>query len=371
MTAPPPDATARDGGAPGTRAAPRPPRVAVVVLTWQAARFVDGCFGSLRRMDREGLDVEVICVDNASPDGTARLVRERHPEVTLVETGANLGFAGGNDAGIRLALERGADFVYLLNPDTEVDPGFLREAVAVAEGRPDAGAVQSLLLLASDPGLVNTAGNEIHFLGFGYCGRFRQPAAAVPPEPREVAFGSGAATLYRAAALREVGLLDEVLFLYHEDLDLGWRLRLAGWRNLVAPRSRVRHHYEFSRSPRKYYFMERNRWLVLMKNVRVRNLLLLAPVLLLAEVGLLLLAALSGWLPHKLRAVRDALRPSALRHVRAERRRIAALRRASDAEVFALFTPVVDFEGAAPAWLQRAANLVTRATWALIKSFVR
>ncbi len=346
------------------------PRVAVVVLTFNAAPFLEGCFGSLRRLDRDDLDVEILAVDNASSDGTARLVRERYPEVTVIETGANLGFAGGNNAGIRRALERGADFVYLLNPDTEVEPGFLREAVAVAERRPDAGAVQSLLLLASEPGLVNTAGNEIHFLGFGYCGGYRQPVSSVLAEPREIAFASGASVLYRASALRQVGLFDELLFLYHEDLDLGWRLRLAGWRNLVAPRSVVRHHYEFSRSPRKYYFMERNRYLVLMKNVRLRSLILLAPFLLLAEAGLLLLAALGGWLPDKLRADRDALRPSALRHVRAERRRIAVLRRASDAEVFALFTPVVDFEGAAPRWLQRLANQFLSLAWKLLRPLI-
>lgn len=356
-------------GSPAARRA-GPLRAAVVVLTYQSARFVDGCFGSLRRMDRAGLEVEVLAVDNASPDGTAGLVRERFPEVRVVETGSNLGFAGGNDVGIRLALERGCDFVYLLNPDTEVEPGFLREAVAVAEARPDAGAVQSLLLLGAEPGLVNTAGNEIHFLGFGYCGSYRRPASSIPREPREIAFASGASSLYRAAALREVGLLDEALFLYHEDLDLGWRLRLAGWRNLLAPRSVVRHHYEFSRSQRKHYFLERNRYLVLMKNVRLRNLALLAPFLLAAEVGLLLLATLSGWLPQKLRADRDAFRPSSLRRVREERRKVAALRRASDREVFALFTPVVDFEGAAPGWLQALANRCLSLAWKVLRPLI-
>lgn len=355
--------------APGAPAPPRP-RVSVVVLTFDAARFVEGCFSSLRRLERDGLEVEVLAVDNASSDATPRLIRERYPEVAVLESASNLGFAGGNDVGIRLALEHGADYVYLLNPDTEVEPGFLREAVAVAERRPDAGAVQSLLLLASEPGLVNSAGNEIHFLGFGYCGSYRRPVQTVLPDPREIAFASGASTLYRASALREVGLLDEALFLYHEDLDLGWRLRLAGWRNFLAPRSVVRHHYEFSRSPRKYYFMERNRYLVLLKNVRLRNLLLLAPLLLLAEMGILLLAAAAGWLPEKLRADRDALRPSALRHVRAERRRIAALRRTSDAEVFALFTPVVDFEGAAPAWLQRLANRSLALAWKALRPLI-
>ena len=357
-------------------AAPSPPgrtRVAVVVLTLDAARWLPGCFGSLRAARRASpeIDLDLIAVDNGSRDGTAGLLRTGWPEVTVVETGENLGYAGGNDVGLRLALERGAEHVFLLNPDTEVDPGFLSEALAVARARPDAGAIQSLILLAGERGLVNTSGNEIHFLGFGCCGGYRSPAAAVPPGPREIAFASGAAVLYRASALREVGLLDEALFLYQEDLDLGWRLRLAGHPNLVAPRSVVFHHYEFSRSPRKYYFLERNRWWVLLKNVRARNLLLLLPFLLAAEAGLHLLAAASGWLPQKLRADVDALRPGALRRVLSERRRIAALRTVSDREIFRLFTPAVDFEGAASAWFTRPANALLRAAWAVLRPLVR
>jgi GT2 family glycosyltransferase len=355
-------------------APPAPPtRVAVVVLTFDSARWLEGCLGSLRaaRAASPGIDLDLIVVDNASRDGTPARIRAGWPEATLLESGGNLGFAGGNNLGMRLALERGAEFVYLLNPDTEVDPAFLSEALAVAWAEPGAGAVQSLLLLGREPGRINTAGNQIHFLGFGYCGSYRRPLPEAPPAPREIAFASGAGVLYRAEALRQVGLLDEALFLYQEDQDLGWRLRLAGYPNLVAPRSVVIHHYEFTRRQQKYYYLERNRYWVLGKNLRLRNLLLLFPFLLAAELGLLALAAASGWLPQKLRADRDAFRPSALRRVRADRRRIAALRKVSDREIFRLFTPVVDFEGAASAWFTGAANTVLRLVWAGLRPLIR
>src|SRR6266545_3222105 len=108
------------------------PRVTVVVLTYNSAADVDACFGSLAAARLGG--AEVVVVDNASTDGTAAAVRERHPWATVIDSGANLGFAAGNDVGIRRALGSGAEWIYLLNPDTDVDPGFLEEALADSRG---------------------------------------------------------------------------------------------------------------------------------------------------------------------------------------------------------------------------------------------
>jgi GT2 family glycosyltransferase len=341
------------------------------VVTYEAERFVEACFGSLRRIDAPGADVEVIAVDNGSRDGTVRLLRERFPEVTVLANDRNLGFAGGNNAGIRRALERGADFVYLLNPDTEVTPGFLREALSVAREHPEAGQVQSLLLLAAERNLVNTAGNAIHFLGLGYCGRFREPASSVPDAPAEIAFASGAGVLLRARTLRESGLFDEALFLYQEDLDLGWRMRLAGWTALLAPRSVVFHEYAFSRNPEKYYFLERNRALVLLKNLRVRNLVLLSPALVAGEVGLSAVALRGGWFRQKVRAWGHLLTPAAWRHVRAGRAAQRSIRRVEDAEIVRLWSGDVVFEGLAGSWLEGLANPAMRLAWRALRPLLR
>jgi GT2 family glycosyltransferase len=352
-------------------ALPDRPRLAVVVVTYESEEFLHDCFGSLRRAITTGFDLEVIAVDNGSRDATVRGIRERFPEVTVVENGRNLGFAAGNNVGIRLALEHRADFVYLLNPDTEVSPGFLLEALAVARERPDAGAVQSLLLLARERDLVNTAGNAIQFLGLGYCTHFRQPATSVPDASAEIAFASGAAVLLRAQALHEAGLFDEELFLYQEDLDLGWRMRLAGWTSLLAPRSIVFHKYEFSRNPEKYYLLERNRALVLLKNLRLRNLLLLAPPLLAGEVGLAAMALRGGWFRQKARAWGHLLTPAAWRHICAGRAVQRSIRRVEDAEIARLWTGEVVFEGLAGPWLDRIANPAMRVVWRLLRPLVR
>lgn len=343
----------------------------MIVVTFNSERYVDACFESLRRAKRSGIDLRILAVDNGSRDGTVARIRERHPEVAVVENGANLGFAGGNNVGIERALGEGAEFVYLLNPDAEVTPAFLEEALAVLERRPGVGAVQSLLLLSSDPGRINTAGNVIHFLGFGYCGLYLRPRGSAPAEPVAIAFASGAASLFRAEALRAAGLFDPELFLYHEDLDLSWRIRLAGWDVLLAPRSVVFHAYEFSRNPSKFFLMERNRYLVLLKNAAPRTLLLLAPFLLASEVGLLATAAASGWLPQKLRAMAHLLSPRAWRHIARERPRVAAMRRRTDADVFALHRSDISFEGIDSPFVRRVANPLMGLAWRMIRPAIR
>lgn len=341
--------------------------MAVVVLTWNAERHLDACLGSLARLDAAGLDVSVLVVDNGSTDGTVAAVRARFPAVEVLENGRNLGFAGGNDAGIEVALARGADWIYLLNPDTDVDPAFLAEAVAVGQADPATAAVQSLLLLHPERDLVNTAGNQVHFLGFGHCGGFRAARASVGDAPHEIPFASGAAVLLRAEALRQVGLLDPLLFLYQEDQDLGLRLRLAGWRARLAPRSLVWHHYAFSRNPEKYFWLERNRYLVLLKNLRLRSLVVLAAPLLLAELAMLGLALTGGWLGQKLRADAALLSPRTWSHLGAERARLGALRRVSDAELARWFTPALEFEGLAGGWLPRLLRAPMAVAWRLLR----
>ncbi len=340
-------------------------RVAVVIVSYESSRDIGACLSSLESL--HGPTTDVIVVDNASRDGTAALVREQFPWVKLIESSTNLGFAGGNNTGIGVALDSGAEYVYLLNPDAFVDPAFLEEALAVAERDRRVAAIQSLILLSSQRDAVNTAGNEIHFLGFGYCGRFGTERSAVPTEPSEIAYASGAGVLLRAAALRQVGAFDEALFLYHEDLDLGWRLRLAGWRNVLAPRSVVWHRYEFSRNTGKYFYMERNRYLVLGKNLSLRSLALLAPFLLAGELGVLAIAAFAGWLPEKLRANRELLLKRTWEHVRAERARIASLRTVGDRDVTSIFTHRIAFDGVPGGALAALLAPVMRVSWQIVQ----
>lgn len=345
-------------------------RVAVVIVTYNSTRFLEDCFGSLSSMTKDGLEAEIIVIDNDSQDGSAEKVAA-WPFVTVVKSRENKGFAGGNNVIIRHALEAGADYVYLLNHDTEVTPGFLVEAVEAAEADANVGSVQSLILLSPDKDRINSTGNAIHFLGFGYCRDYRRAVATwTRPENPEIAYASGAGVLYRAAALREVGLLDEELFMYHEDLDLGWRLRLAGYRNVLAPSSVIYHKYEFSRSIKKYFWMERNRYVVLFKNARLWTLLLLAPFLLASEIALFLISLVRGWWREKLKVYAYFFSARVWKRIAQERAAAKKLRKASDREIARLFTSTIGYQEVASPFVTFVANPLMALTWAVLRFLV-
>lgn len=346
-------------------------KVAVIVLTYNSSKYLDGCFGTLARMDRTGLDVEVVAVDNGSTDGTRDMIRKNWPDVRVVDSGGNIGFAAGNNLAMREALESGSDCVFLLNHDTEVDPGFLREAVRAMESDPKIASVQSLLLLHPERDLVNSTGNAIHFLGFGYCMDYRKNVGDIDREKvRDIAYASGAAVLYRADALREAGLFDDSLFMYHEDLDLGWRLRLCGYRNVLAPKSVVYHKYEFSRSIGKYYYMERNRYIVLLKNMRLWTFAVLAPGLVLAETALMFSAFRGGWWRKKLRALTYFLDPRPWRRILKERDHVERIRKVSDREIARVLTPVIRDQESTSLFAHFIANPLMEGAWKLTRLII-
>lgn len=208
------------------------PRIDVVVLNWNGWQDTIGCLESLQRQDYP--HVNVLVIDNGSTDGSVDHIRSAMPTVELVRTGANLGFGGGCNAGIRLALARGADYVWLINSDAVVDPGALSALVRRAGQDPMLGAVGSVLYEAEPPDRVQLWGGGSVNL---WLGRSRH---RLSPGPLD--FISGASVLLRRAALDGVGLFDEAnFFMYWEDTDLGFRMRRAGWRLAVAEDSRVWH----------------------------------------------------------------------------------------------------------------------------------
>jgi GT2 family glycosyltransferase len=354
------------------------PRVAVVTVLYRCEKFMHGMVESIAAVDYPRERLELHLVDNGAGDGSLAAARreierlgDRMPAVQIHEPGSNLGFAAANNLALRAAIERGVDYAFLLNPDATFEPAALQEVVAVAQSAADVGSVQSLLVLGGDPEVVNTSGNQIHFLGFGYVGGYLGARAAVPAGPRDIAFSSGACVLVPVPVLEQVGLFDETLWLYHEDLELGWRIRLAGRRNLVAPSSVCRHHYEFSRAKSKWYWMERNRWIVVLKNYRLATILLLLPAMVAADVGLLLMAAKAGWLGAKVRSLLWFARPSSWLTLWRGRRAIAEIRRVPDRELLRHFTAVIDYPDFRSPIVTKVIEPVWKVMLAILRRLVR
>lgn len=308
--------------------------VAVVVVCHNSAAVVPAMLAALE--PQLTADDEVLVIDNASVDGTADAVRAASAAARVIETGANLGFAGGCARG---AGETTAPLLFFLNPDATPAHGCVEALRAAAAQRPAWGAWQALVTLPGDDE-VNTAGNPVHFLGFAWAGGHDEPVARVGVRPREVASASGAALVVRREAWDAVGGFDARYFMYGEDVDLSLRLRLAGWEIGLVPTARVTHDYEFAKGAYKWFYLERNRWWTILGAYPARLLLLLAPALGAFELALLAAAWRGGWLRAKLHAVGAVLR--ALPMLRARRRAIQARRSVSDAAFAAALSDALD-----------------------------
>jgi GT2 family glycosyltransferase len=229
----------REGGTfedpkPLTQGEPVRPLVYVILLNWHGWRDTIGCLRSLEALDYP--NCRVVVIDNGSTDESVARIRDAFPDISLIETGKNLGFAGGNNVGIRYALERGAEYVWLLNTDTAVDPHALSAMVEAGETDPKIGAVGSVLYHMDEPDQVQAWGGGRVRLWWGVPRLITEPVSG-----GSVPFIIGASLLIKSEAMREVGLLDEDFFMYWEDIEFSFRLRKVGWKTTVATNSRIRH----------------------------------------------------------------------------------------------------------------------------------
>jgi N-acetylglucosaminyl-diphospho-decaprenol L-rhamnosyltransferase len=337
------------------------PSLSVVVVTHDSRDALAATLPALFEQLRDG--DQLIIVDNASSDGTADAARDLAPNAIVIETGANLGFAAACNRGAEAAA---GELLCLLNPDAVPQPGW-REAIE----RPlvdDRGWAAWQALVTADGGqTINTLGGLVHFTGIAWAGGAGQPveSAAQTAEP---GFVSGACLAIPRSTYAEAGALPEDFFLYHEDVDLSLRLRLAGGTLGVEPAARVDHDYEFAKGAHKWRYLERNRWATLVRTYPASLLALLAPALLATELALVAVAAAGGWLPQKLRAWGETL--TALPRLLRERREIQA-RRAVDAGEFAhALTAELDSPFLGAAGRSRALGLVLRAYWAVVTAIL-
>jgi GT2 family glycosyltransferase/glycosyltransferase involved in cell wall biosynthesis len=259
------------------------PLVSVIVVNYRGAADTIACLRALA----EELDyphLELICVDNASPGDDAARIRAAAPHVTVIEAGSNLGFAGGCNLGARRA--RGS-VLALLNNDARPHRDWARAAVDVLITEPTVAAVASKVLDWEGTG-TDFVDAGLAWFGMGYKRHAGSPLADVPPAEHEVGkdvlFATGSAMFVRAGVFAELGGFDERFFMFYEDVDLGWRLNLRGWRVRYAPDSVAyhRHHGTMSEvdteeSGRETFLLERNALAALYKNLSAETLAKVLP----------------------------------------------------------------------------------------------
>lgn len=281
---------------------PKRPLVAIVVVGCNEKGIVGDCLRSLRTLDHAPL--LVIYVDNDSSDGTLDQVHTEFPEVIAFPSGGNLGYCGGNNAGLARALDAGADFVLILNPDTVVcNPRFITELVEYMHAHPEVGKVGPKVYLREHGVVQNTilpwpsiAGSFFSVLRKLLPGQ-RTPDSASLTSPTAVPALNGCCVLVRAEALQDVGLYDASFWCYVDEVDWDWQARQAGWQRHYIPIESIVHlqkkdGYDFA--SRTNYYMKRNTALWYAKNGKLLSMFAWMAITLMIAAGRAASAPLLG-----------------------------------------------------------------------------
>lgn len=213
-------------------------KVTVVIPNYNGIKFLEGCLDSVLNQEPETPEYEVLVVDNGSADESVEFLRERYPGVKVETLSENTGFCHAVNVGIRLSA---SPYVILLNNDTKVKEGFIRNLYCSIENRPKAFSVSAMMLMWDKPELVDDAGDRYCALGWAYA-RGKGKPAKLYDRPCEIFSSCGGAAIYRKSVFDEIGYFDETHFAYLEDLDIGYRARIYGYRNYYEPAARVIHY---------------------------------------------------------------------------------------------------------------------------------
>ena len=231
------------------------PLVSVIVLNYNAGELLLNCIESIKKSAYKNL--EIIVVDNISTDKSQETCKEKYPDIKLIQNNENFGYCEGNNIGIRKA--RG-DFIMILNPDTIVEPNCIKELIFAHEKLGE-GLYQPKILSLNEKQVLQSTGNMLHIFGFGFAKDKGRKDGEGDEEIKKIGYASGTCLFTSRNVLDKVGLLDSFLFLYHDDLDLGWRASQIGINSYYVPKSKIYHveSYSLKWSAKKFYWLERNR----------------------------------------------------------------------------------------------------------------
>jgi len=356
-------------------------RLGIIIVTYQSERHLGPLLRSLAATTDRARTV-IWVFDNASTDGTTTVFERENQALglsaRLVRGESNLGFArANNEAFAQMQTETPCDVVVLLNPDTVVHEGWWQPLLAALEA-PQVGTAVPLLLMPD--GTINARGNGLHFLGIGFVQGFGEAPSPASQSNDSFFFGSGAALAFRPATLETAnaklgltGIFWEDLFLYAEDTDLGWRMRLAGFDNRLVTASQVTHDYQFwtpseDTTGERLFWIERNRYLLLISNFKWPTLILLLPWIIDSEIAL----SLGVWklYPHRLRlwkAVAAYLRSP---EFWSRRRRLQAGRTTCDRDILRAMTGSIRHGARAFGFFDRCLDLALRCSHRILCTIV-
>ncbi len=275
----------------------------IIVLNYNAGNLLLDCIDSIYKTQTHKF--EVIVVDNISTDNSHKKCKEKFPQIRLIENKENLGYCEGNNVGIRNANGK---FIVILNPDTKVEPNWLEELFKSYKKFGD--GLYQPKIMAFKNNLFESGGNMLQVFGFGYSkGREFQDNGQYD-KACEIGYASGACLFTKTEIIKKIGLFDPFIFLYHDDLDLGWRAAQLGIKSFYSPESKIYHagSYNYKWSAKKFYWLERNRHYCLLTHYSKKTFYKMLPSIILVEMMMIAFYVSKGFTKMKFDAYIDILK---------------------------------------------------------------
>ncbi len=278
--------------------------ISIIVLNYNAGELLLNCIDSLKKSTYQ--NIEILVVDNISSDDSHTKCKKQFPDIKLIQNKKNLGYCGGNNVGIK---EAKGEFIVILNPDTIVEENWLDEMFNAFNEFGD-GLYQPKIISLNESDIIQSTGNMIHTFGFGFARDKGKKIIEKKEEIEKIGYASGTCLFTTKKVLEKVGLLDEFLFLYHDDLDLGWRAAQIGINSYYVPKSKIFHaeSYSLKWSAKKFYWLERNRKYCLKTHYSKDTYKKMSFSLMLVDLSIWIFYISKGFLNAKIRAELDILK---------------------------------------------------------------
>lgn len=333
-----------------------------------AEKYLEDCINSLRNQDYKG-ETKFFITDNETSQKSFEFLRKVAPEIELVLNNTNDGFAKGCNDSKRLALSQGFDYIFLVSIHSALKKDCVSKLVEAIETDSNIAVVQARMMMWNDQNEISSLGNDTHFLGFGYCRNYREKWNNQITGITDVFYASGASMLFRRESLEQVGLFDEEYWMYNEDQELPWRMRLNGWRCVIEPKAVAYTKYEFQRSIKKFYWMDRNRIISIILCYKLLTLILILPAFLLMEIGHIFFSLKGGWFRDKIRVWKYFLTPRKWVYLYRARKRNQSLRKVKDKEIVEMISGRIWYQEIND-WKLKLANPFFELYWKICKFII-
>lgn len=352
-------------------------KVGIILVNYKdyVNRFLKECRDSLRRQTCSQDNFIIYIVDNATSEQSREFIKTCYPEAVIIPRDDG-NYSAANNAGIERAGQDGCEYFVIANMDALFNQNWLKELVGAMDSDNSIGIAQSKILLYPKnrnewlKPKINSLGNIIHFLGFGFTAGYNETDYDLSGLPEIKGYASGCSFIIRKEVLDKIGGYNEEYYMYHDDLEVSWKARLAGYKIVLAPKSIIYHKYEFSRSVRMLFYMERNRYLAMFSFYRWPTLFLIMPAIITMDFGMLAFSVYGGWFKIKLNVYDYFLRPDNWRKILGARKMIKNLKIAPERELVKNFSGRILFQEVMNPALKYVANPLFNAYWLIVKSVI-